>query len=177
MCWFKLKSFNIGDPALIGLQCDHAAFPDCDLTNLSRKPSCDGHLIFSEDKETCGIQNCLQEGVMKKARNSIESGWTLPINGDILNNDKSTGDHENYFFYLENEQKSKTKVYDDRGFEYENCTKKAVYVRQKEEHNVWFSLSADYTFLFSNNTKYERSESISFQDKLSYSRTFGPDYG
>jgi len=107
----------------------------------------------------------------------MKSGWTLPINADIVHNNKSTGDHENYFLYLENEQKSKTKVYDEEGVEYENCTKKAVYARSRLEHKVWFSLLADYTFLFSNNNKYKESQSINLKDRRGYSRTFGPKYG
>ena len=175
MCRFKLKSDNVGDPSLIGLQCEHAEFSDCDLTNLNDTLSCNGHLIFSKDKETCGIKNCLGESMTR--REPMMTGWTLPINGDQLHNNLSTGDHENYLFYLENEQKSKSKVYDEEGVEYVNCTKKAVSVRSENEHKDWFSLNAYYTFLFSNNKKYKESTSINLKDKLGYSRTFGPKYG
>ena len=109
----------------------------------------------------------------------MKSGWTMAINIDQNHGEDSTGDHENYFQFLKNAQSDETIVFNIDGEKFTDCTKKAVYVRSKEEQRAWFTYTTAFTFLFSKNKKYYHgaSNEMTFTDSKSFSRLFLPEYG
>ena len=151
-----------------------------DLPSLSEFSSqCEGvySLIFTDSQRTCGL-NCLQGGSRKRRESSIvKAGWTLAINMDRFHGAGSSGDHENFFNFLEFE-KNKQKIAKNLiGDEFTDCERRAVYVRSKEEHKGWFSYASKYTFLFSKKSIFYHDDIIDFKNYPAYSKTFKSEYG
>ena len=126
----KISSeINVGDPSLIGLNCESGDFSDCNLFEPDEPiPSgCEGKLIFSPIQSSCGSM-C---GAHRKKRSEqARTGWTLYYtNRDSPN---GSGDHENYFEYLHG-KKDRLTVYDLNGTAFTHCEKKAIHVRKRFE--------------------------------------------
>ena len=62
-----------------------------------------------------------------------------------LDTPNDSGDHENYFVMADEE----TEIYGSEGRLYNNCTKKAVHIREIETQIPWHSLT-EFTLVFSN---------------------------
>ena len=180
----NFKSDDLGDPSLIGLSCESGEFADCDLKEeFEPAPfGCEGVLMFSDNQSTCGS---LCDSKRRKRRTSGREGWTKSyISTDTPD---GTGDHEHYFYYYGNKKgktfesaRQKLKVYDSNGVAYEDCEKKAIYVRERETHKGWWTSKNSYTLLFSKTTdekEFGHLENARLQDKSHFTYKLRPDYG
>jgi len=143
---FELKSFDIGDPSLIGLSCESGEFSDCFLDDPAESVpfGCGGVLFFSDKQSTCGCGSA-----RKKRSDSGREGWTKFFTN--TDTPKGTGDHEHYFNFIGDSNLDILKVYDSSGLEYTGCVKKAIHIRERRTHSPWWKLKNSYTLLFSEN--------------------------
>ena len=58
---------------------------------------------------------------------------------------------------------------------YENCEKKAAVIREKDLHTPWFA--TEFTFLFSDDTKFTSVEKKGDLNDDRYTRVLDPGYG
>ena len=96
----------------------------------------------------------------------------MQIYSTILSIDtpSGTGDHENYF-----SRRERVLEFDGKKV-YKECSKKAAVVRESTTHVPWFS--TDFTFLFSNNTKFYSNEKVVDPNEIDrYTRALHPEYG
>ena len=139
--------------------------------------------MFSNSNSTCGSlcdsENSKQRRGNKKGANVKKSGWT-PF---YMNTDdpEGTGDHEHYSYYLTKED-NRLIVYGSDGQAYEDCTKKAIHIRERLTHSPWWKLAINYTILFSDSGKTyysegEHSEEESKKLQTTYQTTLKPNYG
>ena len=168
----ELKSHVISDPDLIGLECDSGKFTsNCYLNDTVEDIpiGCEGLFMFSDQANGCETP-CQENDTKRGKRDATKQGWTNFLNADApLNKDSKsgnqcqgtadceagadkccrigTGDHEHYsYFQRQNDVvRDRLKVYQSDGTVFEDCTKKAIHVRQISSHESWWVLSNKYT--------------------------------
>ena len=169
----EYKSPVVGDPGLIGLECESGEFSNCYLNDTTERVpiGCEGALFFADVPSRCNFLCDSKRTKQKRGTNSrMKKGWTKyyinedkPLNtnsnGEKCKGDsnckkgekgcckKGTGDHEHLSFFQNrnDEHRDRLKVYDSNGDEFNNCKKIAIHVREAENHTPWWTLKDDYT--------------------------------
>ena len=124
--------------------------------------------MFSDQANGCESP-CQQTETRSSTNNDKKKGWTNYMNADLpLNKDSKgnlctgttnceegadkcckigNGDHEHWSYFLNqnNVARDRLKVYQSDGTVFEDCTKKAIHVRQISSHESWWVLSNKYT--------------------------------
>ena len=167
----EFKSHAIGDPDLIGLECDSGVFTsNCYLNDTVEDVpiGCEGLFMFSDQANGCESP-CQQKRTRSGKGDVKKKGWTNFLNADTpLNKDSNgnycsgatnceagtdeccrigTGDHEHYTYFQRrnNIARDRLKVYQSDGTLFEDCTKKAIHVRKRNSGISWWDLSKKYT--------------------------------
>ena len=157
------------------MNCESGDFSHCYLNETEENVpiGCEGVFMFSDIQHGCESL-CEQNDKKRSDTNLKKKGWTNFMNADKPINTsngktcngtdwltsqntkcevgkddacckKGSGDHEHLFYFQNNIERDRLKVYQSDGTVFDNCEKKAIHVHEQNTHDPWWELTGKYS--------------------------------